>query len=390
MKRLNGRFAPLVLLILLLSACSTLVFETEPANESTISRQTSENQPIVRPGRDEGTPSPEEQLVETDESTDNELINVVEAIENGDYGNVDSLLVWKDGALHVDAYFGNSRADQRHAIFSVTKSITSAAVGIAIAEGHIRSVEAPLAELLPDYAELDKADKQAITLEDVLTMRTGLEWDESSVIYGQPGNDASDMFRSTDWVSFVLQRKLADPPGTAFLYNSGNTVLLSAVLQEATGETTETYVAEKIFAPLEITDWQWEKTRGGLSNTGWGLHLLPQDMLKLGILFLQNGQWNDQQVIPADWVATSTAGHLTAGETTNYGYQWWRFQEDSHWLEALPDKNIFFAWGFGGNFIWVAPEENAVIVATGENFSDSTQIFAALETAVFPWLANSP
>lgn len=393
MIRLNGRFQKPIALLLLLStlfwtACSAVPFDGEQmeAADAPLSRQTDNGQEIItRPGRDDEAQA---QTADIDEPEGGDLTDLVAAIEEGDYGNVDSLLVWKDGALHVDAHFRGQQASELHPVFSVTKSITSAAIGIALEEGHIPSVETPLADLLPNYEELQTVDKLAITLEDVLTMRTGFEWDESSVTYGQPGNDASDMFRSSDWLAFVVERQLVANPGESFLYNSGNTVLLSGVLEEGTAVSVEDYVAEKIFTPLGITNWRWEKTRGGLSNTGWGLHLAPEDMLKIGILFLNGGAWEDEQIIPAEWVQTSTATHLEAGETTDYGYQWWRFREDSHWLEALPSKNVFFAWGFGGNFIWVAPEENAVIVSTGENFAESTQIFEALETAVFPWLAT--
>ena len=241
---------------------------------------------------------------------------LIAELEAGDYEEIHSLLIWHDGQLLVEEYFRGYDQERPHELYSVTKSITSAGIGIAIEEGAIDGVNEPLTTLMPQYRNVleQEADKSRLTLENVLTMSSGFEWDESSTIYGSSENSVTQLTRSTDWLEYVLSQPLAADPGTTFTYNSGNTMLLGGILSAQTGDTAERYIAERLFTPLGIETWRWETGRPNITNTGWGLHLTPREMLAFGRLYLNDGRWENQQLVPAAWVEQSTAAHITADD----------------------------------------------------------------------------
>lgn len=317
-----------------------------------------------------------------------EIDSLIAELEAGEYEEIHSLLIWHDGQLLVEEYFRGYDQERPHELYSVTKSITSAGIGIAIEEGAINGVNEPLTTLMPQYRNLleQEADKSRLTLENVLTMSSGFVWDESSTIYGSSENSVTQLTRSADWLEYVLSQPLAADPGTTFTYNSGNTMLLGGILSAQTGDTAERYIAEQLFTPLGIETWRWETGRPNITNTGWGLHLTPRDMLTFGRLYLNHGRWEDQQLVPAAWVEQSTAAHITADDGYEYGYQWWRYQDDHEVVRNLAVNDVYFAWGFGGQFIWVVPHLQLVVVTTAHNFENSSQIFPILPTYIFPWV----
>lgn len=326
-----------------------------------------------------------------------DIDSLIAAIETGEYEEIHSLLIWHDGQLLVEEYFRGYDQDRLHELYSVTKSITSAGIGISIEEGTINGVNEPLVTLLPQYTDVleQEPDKSLLTLEDILTMSSGIEWDESSAIYGSSTNSVTQLTRSSDWLDYVLSQPLAAEPGTTFNYNSGNTMLLGGILSTQTGDTAEDYIAERLFTPLGIEEWRWETGRQNITNTGWGLHLTPRDLLAFGRLYLNNGRWAEVQVVPAAWVEQSTAAHITTEDGYAYGYQWWRYQDDHEVVRDLSVNDVYFAWGFGGQFIWVVPHLQLVVVTTAHNFENSSQIFPILPTYIFPWVEtyvgeNSP
>ncbi|MAT96958.1 MAG: serine hydrolase [Anaerolineaceae bacterium] len=308
------------------------------------------------------------------------LTAVDEAIIAGEYGEINSWLMWTNDELVWEGYYRGAAADDLHPVYSVTKSVTSAAVGIALDEGAIAGVDTAVLDFFPDYTPTGSLNprKKAMTLEDLLTMRAGFAWDEFSTIYGNDSNDATQLSRSPAWMTYMLDRNMAEMPGDVFVYNSGVTMLLSGILQQSTGLRTDNYVALRLFAPLGIDEWRWDSTPDGYANTGWGLWLSPRDMLTFGQLFLQNGRWQDQQLIPENWIHQSTQPLVDTQTGFHYGYQWWRFSDDHTAVANLTVNDLYFAWGFGGQFIFVIPHLDLVIVATAENFENSEQFFAAL------------
>ncbi len=264
---------------------------------------------------------------------------------------IHSVLVIRNGYLVLESYQFPYTADMLHQINSATKSFTSALVGIAMAQGYIKSVDQPMLDFFPDYtvANLDAA-KQSITLENLLTMSSGLDW--STAVLERPTFD--EMRLSKDWIQFVLDRPMKYEPGQFFIYNSGGSHLLAAIVAQATGQPLLDFARTNLLEPLGIQNIRWETDPQGRNNGGRGIEMTPRDMAKFGYLYLHNGEWDGQQIIPADWVTASTSKHIPARNYADgYGYQWW------------VDLNGYaFAAGAAGQQIIVDQQHNLVVVFT--------------------------
>ena len=284
-----------------------------------------------------------------------EVQSIISAAENGQYGNIHSLLVYHQGELVAEQYFGGYDADSLHYQYSVTKSIASLLIGIALDQGLIHSVDQKLYDFFPEYrgdiAHWTNA-KEEITLKHVLTMSAGFRWDEWTYIYTDERNDANKLIRSNDLVKYMLDLPLISEPGSRWTYNSGCSMLLSAIIQRVSGMSTEAFAKVHLFDKLGIDKWHWEQGRDGIFNTGWGLHLLPADMLKIGRLVLDSGTWEGRQIVSSQWLGESSTNHLNS-----YGYQWWL------------SGSYFSARGWGGQVIGIVPEKELVVVTTAGDFN---------------------
>jgi CubicO group peptidase (beta-lactamase class C family) len=243
--------------------------------------------------------------------------------------------------------------DTKHNVYSCTKSVISTLIGIAIEDGFIDGVDQPILDLFPGRiaSNLD-ANKRKMTLEHVLTMSAGLEC-RDSYLYEWRGLE--QMRDSEDWVQFMLDLPMAEEPGSRFEYCNGASHLLSAIIQNTTGLTALEYAQERLFDPLGIADVEWPSSPEGTSIGYSQLQIRPHDMAKIGYLYLNGGQWNGQQVVPAAWVETSTREHISADTLQEgYGYQWW-----------VDIAGTYMALGYGGQYILVVPEEDLVVVTTG-------------------------
>ncbi|MEZ4586122.1 MAG: serine hydrolase [Gemmatimonadales bacterium] len=251
-----------------------------------------------------------------------------------------------------------------HTLQSVSKSITSAVYGVAAARGEMPDLDRPVISFFDTtrIANLDER-KRRMTVRHLLTMTAGLAWDESTVPYTDPRNDCAVMEASDDWVQYVLDRPMATEPGQTFVYNSGATVLLAAVFGQATGKDLAEYADEHLFKPLGITEWYWKRTPGGVIDAEGGLYLAPQDLARIGLLFLQRGEWEGNRMIPAEWV-TESMTPATAGRF-GYGYQWW--------LVPYPDgrRHAWTGLGYGGQHLLVLPDEEIVAVFMGWNIDEN-------------------
>jgi CubicO group peptidase (beta-lactamase class C family) len=216
--------------------------------------------------------------------------------------------------------------------------------------------------------------KGKITLRDMLTMTSGLPWDESTYSYSDSRNDIDQLFFSPDPVRYMLERHVVSEPGTSWLYNSGTVNLLGAVLNRKTGTPLAEYAGENLFSPLGITSYQWQSFQHApdLAITSSLLYLRPRDMAKLGQLFLQQGMWNGKQVVSAQWVKESTDASVKVPidygpgfQNTGYGYLWW------HGVFTQGNTEVYYSAGYGGQFIFVIPSINTVVVMTGSNYSHS-------------------
>ena len=264
-----------------------------------------------------------------------------------DERNIHSILISRHGTLVLEAYFQPFNRGTSHNLYSCTKSVTSALMGIAIDRGLVTGIDVPVHTLFPDVT-LDSPEKEAITLRHLLTMSSGIEWAEPL----RSGlSDTWSFIESKSPPQYFFDRALAAPPGKAFNYNTGGSHLLSMIIQDASGEMTAEFARHNLFEPLDISEYYWEKDVHGYTTGGTGLALRPIDMLKIGQLFLQNGKWDGEPVIPEAWVRESTKSNVNISPGIDYGYQWWVHQD-----------GIYNALGWGGQQIIVIPRQDMVVV----------------------------
>lgn len=299
------------------------------------------------------TSSPEDQGMDSVRFND-----LMMRIEEHDIA-IDSLLIARHGYLVFEKYPRHYTNNSRHIIHSCTKSYTSALVGIAIEQGYINSTDDRMVDLLPNrtIANLDER-KEAITLDHLLRMTSGLEWDEWSYPYSSSQNSNYQMWISSDQVQFVLNRPMVADPGEVWTYSSGGSHVLGAIVAEATGRTLLDFAIENLFTPLGISpsDINWPLDNQGYYTASGGASMLPRDMLKFGYLYLNNGSWDGEQIVPVSWVQTSSETLTYFNDFSGYSYQWWTYPTDI--------VNVYAAQGYQGQFIFVIPELDMVVVFT--------------------------
>ena len=264
-----------------------------------------------------------------------------------------SLLVsWQD-ELVVEHYFHGARAGRPSNIKSVSKSVISALVGIAIDRGLIDGVQAPIGPFFEDLlAQESDARKKEITIEDLLTMRAGLET-TSNRNYGR-------WVYSSNWVRFALHQPLQSPPGWRMTYSTGNTHLLSAILTTASGKSTLQFARAALAEPLGIELAPWSQDPQGIYFGGNDMVMTPRQMLAFGKLYLHGGRDNGAQIVPRAWIDTSWVPRTRSRFSNRlYGYGWW--------IRELAGRRVYYAWGFGGQFIFVVPEIDMVVVTTSSD-----------------------
>ncbi|MBN1350873.1 serine hydrolase [candidate division KSB1 bacterium] len=323
---------------------------------------------------------PEAEAQNMDSAVLEELVDEVKA---GTYGDVHSLLIQRNDVMVLEEYFGENTKNTIHPIYSATKSVTSALIGIAIHQGKLSGIDEKMLKFFPEYegaiGNLDSM-KEAITIKNLLNMTAGFTWDEVSTSMYDSQNDVYKLQMSSDWIKYVLDLPMSDYPGSKFTYCCGATTLLSGILQKATGQTAADYAKTHLLEPLGIDQFDWSSERWGageISNTAWGLDMRPADMIKFGQLYLNNGRWNETQIVPEEWVQTSTAqsvkdiesaSQFNATQKCDYAYQWWRFSDD-HAVAGMIDPNdAYFAFGHGDQAIWVVPHLNLVAAMTSGNY----------------------
>lgn len=275
-----------------------------------------------------------------------------------------SLLVVRNGFLVAEGYFGHGSRTKLNDVRSVTKSVTSLLAGIALEKGFFRGLDEPLARFLPEHVDSEDP-RRAITLENLLTMRSGLRWDE----HAHGDLDPTAMSRAVDSVRYVLQHPVSDEPGQVFRYSTGDSQLLAAALRRATGETPARFAEKHLFAPLGITDFRWEAHRDGLSYGGMRLFLTARDMAKIGQMCLDRGVWEGRQVVPSRWIETSTRAHVR-WRGGAYGYLWW----------VRPEG--YAAQGWGGQYVYVLPGPRLVVVLTADPNVDRHLHFEPVEALI--------
>lgn len=283
------------------------------------------------------------------------------------YPTIQSLLIVRNGRLIAEGYCKDT-GDIRnlHNIKSATKSITSILAGIMFDNGELDSLNSRLFDYLPQYFDDDNL-KRDITLRHVLTMETGLNFDDNV-------HTREMLYYSGSSLKYVLGKNLVFEPGTSWYYGDGNPQIISGLIFEITGKTEAEYAEEHLFGPLGITNYLWENTNDGLTMGSIGLWLTPRDMAKIGVLMASNGMWNGSQVVSEIWVRESTRDQSSF---SNYGFYWY----------PIEDK-AFYAEGHGGQLIWVYPEYDLVVVITSDPYAKSWNLSAPY-TDIFAGIISS-
>ena len=291
--------------------------------------------------------------IEVLKNMNNEIAGLVE----NDY-EIHSVLIIRKGYIIAEQYYSRYfDIDIEHKLASCTKSFTSALIGIAIAEGYIQGTEVKMLDYFQDYEIVNMSlQKQDITLEHMLTMTAGLDWDELGYLYTDPQNTNYQWKRSDDWIQFVLDRPMEYIPGEVQDYNSGLSELLAVIVQKATGMRADSFALENLLTPLGIKDYYWPQNPQGYARGGGGMRLTPRSMAKLGHLHIQNGKWENEQIVSEDWISESGKKHIISQHIPNfwYGYQFW----------VNEDGLMYTALGYGGQWIMIAPEYDLVAVFT--------------------------
>jgi CubicO group peptidase (beta-lactamase class C family) len=335
----------------------------------------------------------------------------VNEINRGKYGEVHSILIFKDNKLVLEEYFEGHKyqwdapdhhgelvtwnMSMSHVLQSVTKSITSICIGIAIDKGFIDSVHQSIFDYLPEHQHLNTDGKDRITIEHLLTMTSGLEWMEWNAPYSSRDNPIVEIWfqeaeQNKDPFNFVLEGSLIDEPGTSFRYYGGNQIVLGGIIDNATQMDIDEFSAQYLFGPLEIDsfDW-WLRFESGVIEAAGGLKMTPRDMAKIGVTFLNDGVWNGERIISEEWVEKSALAFAdnkgidvpgTDKRNVGYSYSWWT----KTFTDSGKEVNMFYAEGWGGQNIFVFPDLDVVVVMTGGTYTSSTRTFSLLERYIIP------
>jgi CubicO group peptidase (beta-lactamase class C family) len=333
------------------------------------------------------------------------IVNAVDSIYQGKYKEIHSMLIFKYNKLVFEEYFKGHKfkydttnhhgalvtwnQTMLHNVMSVTKSITSACIGLAIDNGFIESVYQSIFDYLPEHQHLNTDGKDKITIEFLLTMTSGLEWNEWALPYSNPKNDVIMMFLAEDPVTYVLNKPLIDEPGRNFKYAGGCNILLGEILKNASKMNIDEFSGKYLFDPLGITPYYWEQYPNGVIDAAGSIRIKPRDMVKIGVTFLNKGVWKGKRIISEQWVeksATSFPGNSWMNDWDDhwgmrgYSYSWW-----THLFTRSGKRiSMFYAAGWGGQYIMVIPELNTVVVFTCGNYLSYRPPFEILKKYILP------
>ena len=363
----NLKLLFLLLILLFFSFCSDeTVNEPPPPYEYSIPEQTNDGWQT-------------ETLAEANIEKER-LIQLVDYINYGIIKKIHSVIIVKHNKLVFEEYFrGHSfeySASNHEGIVkdygintihnqaSVTKSFTSALVGIAIDKGFIKNEDEKIFSFFPEYEKYNAGMKIEITLKHLLTMSAGFQWNEHELSYGNQQNDLIQMWNVVDPLEYLISKPLDSTPGTKFYYNSGCTNLLGETIFKASGIKPDTFADQYLFNKLGFLSRTWQKFSNGVVFVSGDLRIRPRDMAKLGSLYLNKGYWNGEQIISQEWVEKSTSALANPPNDFMYGYQWWI----NNYIIGGVEYHSFSARGWGGQTISVIPDLEMVIVLTGGNY----------------------
>ena len=279
----------------------------------------------------------------------------------------DSLVLIRNGYIILEKYYFSYESEDLHHLWSSTKSFISALVGIALGEGLIGSINDKMLDYFPNKTISSyEPRRENITIEHLLTMSSGIAWEfylHQAIFSGHE-----------DPVEFALNLPLNFDPGSQFEYINGGPHVLSGIINEVIDTTVEEYAIEKLFNPIGINDFLWPKDQQNVTQGSYGLSLTPRDCARFGYLYLNNGTWDGQQIIPSDWVEKSLEVYWTLTSNVSYGYLWW----------VYPYNNCFATRGYEEQNIFVLPEYDIVFVTTGKAPSNAIDARYLIDDYIIP------
>jgi CubicO group peptidase (beta-lactamase class C family) len=301
--------------------------------------------------------------------------------ETYEYHNTHAVLIEHAGhliyELYLDGEDGNAghrkfNVNSLHDLRSISKSVTSLLLGIAFDGDYEKTLSTPITEFFKNTEINFKAAAKAITLHHVLTMTAGFEWDQWTLPNSNPLNSQTQLYMSEDPVAFTLGRSVISPPGSHWVYNSGLTELLVAVIEQKTGKPLREFATEVLFEPLGINNFEWWGGRHwnpkGRPSGAWGLRMRARDLAKIGSLVLHDGVWGNQRIVSSQWIQLSIQRHVmestqSARGAYGYGFQWWPGRSNS-----IPTYKIIAGFGLGGQQLLVVPELHLVVTVFAGNY----------------------
>ena len=299
------------------------------------------------------------------------------------FKNVESVIVYSKGSITFEKYYNGFNKDSLHQIQSQTKSVVSLLMGIAIGKGFIKSENVPVSEYFPEYFTKEDNLKSAITIRDLLTMSAGFEWEEMLTL-NDPKNDNINMFRSNKWLSYAITRPMAKKPFTEFKYNSGLPMIVAGIIENATKMKLDEFAKKFLFEPLQIKEFQWLKDSTGFCHAGGGLFLKPIDMMKIGIMVINNGKWEKRQIVSENWIRKSTSSYLpTSFDISTYGYFWWIRERNT---TGRKTTRVVTAEGAGGQKMYIFPEYQLIIAFTERNYTTPQVSPMFIQESILPLL----
>jgi len=280
----------------------------------------------------------------------NEAFSSAQQIES-----ITSLVVFHNDTIIKEAFYGSGGADVRQGVRSVTKSVMSILIGIAIDKGYLTSIDQTLGEFIDTSVYTITPEKSSIKISHLLSMTSGFEWDELTSVLGY-----NQWVLADNQVQYLLDKPLTSEPGQLFTYNSAGTHLLSYIITKESGISTYEFSLQYLFNPIDIEEVDWYVDKQGYCNGGAGLIFTPHDMIKIGQLVLNHGIYKGKTIVSSDYIDISTQTKISTGNTMNfassYGYCWWLGQKD--------EIDYVFANGYGGQFIVIVPSLELIVVAT--------------------------
>ncbi len=324
------------------------------------------------------TSTPEEQ------GMNSTVLNGVHTLVYDRGWTLDSIVVIRHGHIVYEMYPNPAYdVNSTHSLASAAKSITSSLIGAALTRGNLSGLDAKVLDFFSDRTIANRdANKEAITIENLLTMTSGIEWDDDV------DGDLQALFDPIDFLQYILDKPMLYEPGSHYYYSTADSHLLSAIINQTFDECALEYGMEVLFEPLGISNVEWRPDNQGISIGGGWLNMTPRDFAKIGLLYMNNGTWDDQEIISSSYVQSAISVHNEAPDFVNkYGYQWW----------IWPGYNTFEASGAGGQKLYVQPENDLIVVMTGPGYSEDLSTYyphvgnpdTIMTSCVFPAIIGS-